>query len=179
MSTIISTFKNKSLADSAVTHLRNYGYSNNDISVIVKEGVVETTNDTRPVSAGEAVAEGAVSGATAGGILAGLAGLLVGLSGIAIPGLGAILIGGPLAASLGLSGAAATAVSAATTGAVAGGLVGAFEGLGVSAADAATYQETLASGGVILAVAADSSTAIDEVSRLMREAGATEVKVTD
>lgn len=147
--TILGAFPNQQRADEAWRSLSRVGYDAQDISVLVREGVVIQPDSNTPA---ENAADGAVSGAVTGGAIAGIAGLLIGLGVIAIPGIGGLLIGGPLAAALGLTGAAATATSAAATGAVAGGLIGALSGLGVPEDRATLLAEHLQAGGVILAV---------------------------
>jgi uncharacterized membrane protein len=102
----------------------------------------------------------------------------VGIGAIAIPGIGAVLIGGPLAAALGLTGAAATTVSGATTGALAGGLIGALTGLGVSDSDAKVYEESIKSGGVLVAVPAQHTDTADATTVLEKH-GAQQVRSID
>ncbi|MDQ4075563.1 MAG: hypothetical protein M3220_04865, partial [Chloroflexota bacterium] len=83
-----------------------------------------------------------MGGAGIGAILGGLAGLLVGLASLTIPGIGPIVAAGPLAAAL----------AGAGIGAVAGGAVGALIDMGVSEEDAEYYAEALRRGDVIVAV---------------------------
>jgi len=146
--TVIGVFESREHADMAVEELRAGGYTSDQISFIAKE--IEPTVTQKSVA--ENVAEGAVGGAAGGSLVAGLAGLMVGIGALTIPGIGALFIGGPLAAALGLSGAAATTVSAAASGAVAGGLVGALSGLGLPNEVAQVYEEQVREGGIVLAV---------------------------
>lgn len=142
--TILGVFDNKEDAERAINELRASEYNPKDISIVMRH------NDQTVVSdAGTGVADGAVSGATAGAVIGGLAGLL---AAVAIPGLGAFLIGGPIAASLGLTGAAAATVSGAATGVLAGGLLGALTGLGLSDEDARVYGKAVEEGGILVAV---------------------------
>jgi uncharacterized membrane protein len=75
----------------------------------------------------------------------GVAGLLLGLGALAIPGLGPLVAAGPLAAALAGAGA----------GAVAGGLMGALTDLGVPEDEARSYVDGLRRGGVLLVVRAE------------------------
>ena len=125
---------------------------------------------------GASVAEGTVSGAATGGVLGALAGLLV-ATGV-IPGLGAILIGGPIAIALGLTGAAATTVSGAATGLIAGGILGALASLGLSDEDARVYEDTIKEGGILLAVPARLGEE-NEVSGMLEQGGANQIKTID
>lgn len=148
MRTILGVFQNREDTEAAIDAFDRAGYNPQDISIVMKDqgegkDIAENT--------GASVTEGAATGATTGAVLGGLAGLL---SAIAIPGLGAFFIGGPLAAALGLTGAAATTVSGAATGAVAGGLLGALTGLGVSDEDAQYYASRVREGAILVAVPA-------------------------
>lgn len=144
MRTILGVFQNREDTEAAIDAFDRAGYNPQDISIVMKDqsegrDIAETT--------GASVTEGVATGA----VLGGLAGLL---SAIAIPGLGAFFIGGPLAAALGLTGAAATTVSGAATGAVAGGLLGALTELGVSDEDAKYYESRVREGAILVAVPA-------------------------
>lgn len=143
---VLAAFHNQTDADVVIRELETLGYNPKDISVITKKEskVIEDT--------GDGLLEGATSGAVTGGAVGGLAGLLAG-AGI-FPALASLMIGGPIAVALGLTGAAATAVSGAVTGAVAGGLIGALVGLGVPEETAAYYDEAVEKGGVVVAVPA-------------------------
>ena len=149
-SVVLGIFSTRDQASLAIDDLEQAGFDAKDISIILKDKdkgeIVETTDEAG------SVAEGTVSGAVGGGVLGGLAGLLIGVGAIAIPGIGAVLIGGPLAAALGLTGVAATTVSGAVTGALAGGLVGALVGWGVPEEEAKLYEERIMEGGVLVAV---------------------------
>ena len=93
---------------------------------------------------------GLASGATTGGVVGALAGLAV-TNGI-LPGLGALFIGGPLVAALGLGATAAVVASGAVTGAAAGTLAGALTGYGLSEPDAHIYEEHIARGNIFVSV---------------------------
>ena len=143
---VIGVFPDSDRAKLAIDQLEEAGYNPKEISILMKGEEGEIRHEHGP----EDVAEGAASGAITGGIIGGLAGLLVGVG--IIPGLGALLIGGPLAAALGLTGAAAATVSGAATGVIAGGVIGALANLGVPEEEARVYEEKIKSGGVLLAV---------------------------
>lgn len=143
--TIIGVFDNRDDAENTIEELRVRDYNPKDISIVMKHA------DETADQAGIDVAGGAVSGATAGAVIGGLAGLL---AAVAIPGLGAFLIGGPIAASLGLTGAAAATISGAATGVLAGGVLGALSGLGLSDEDAKVYSQAVEEGGILVAVPA-------------------------
>ena len=98
-------------------------------------------------------------------MLGGAAGLVVGLMGLAIPGIGPIVAAGPIAAAL----------AGAGVGAVAGGLIGGLTGVGVSEDDASYYAESVRRGGALVTVRADDSRA-DEAASLMRNHGAVDIE---
>lgn len=145
--TVIGIFSDRDMAEDAIFELERRGYNPEDISIIMRDQSVakDLSHNT-----GADVAGGAASGATAGGVIGALAGLLVG-TGI-FPGIGTLLIGGPLAVALGLGGAAATTVSGAVTGIIAGGLIGALTNLGLSDEEAREYEDSIRQGGILVAV---------------------------
>jgi len=146
MKTVLGIFQERADVERAVDKFRAEGFKPEDFSIVMKD-----TKEAKAIgdNTGANAAGGAVSGATTGAIVGGIAGLL---AGIAIPGLGAFLIGGPIAAALGLTGAAATTVSGVATGAVAGGLLGALMGMGLSRDDAEYYEGRVKEGAILLAV---------------------------
>ncbi len=170
---VLGVFLNREDAEGAINRLDEEGYKPEDISIVMRDqGEGEMIAD----STGAKMAEGAVSGATTGGVLGALAGLLVGTG--VIPGLGALLIGGPIAAALGLTGAAATTISGAVTGALAGGLIGVLTNLGLSEEDAKVYEDRIREGGILVAVPARDAHE-QEVSRILEDYGADQVKIVD
>lgn len=144
---ILGIFSDSNRAEDAIDELEASGFDPKDISVVMKDRA-----EVREATGSEKVIEGAASGVATGGVLGGLAGLLIGIGAIAIPGIGGLLIGGPLAVALGLTGVAATTVSGAVTGAFAGGLVGALVGLGVPEQQAKVYEEEIKSGSILIAL---------------------------
>lgn len=136
---ITGLFETEAAAESAVAHLKEIGYTQNEISVIMKDRAaaqdfaIETGSHTM-----EGVGTGAAIGGTIGAVLAGF--LAVGL--IAIPGVG-VLAAGPLAAMLAGAGA----------GGLAGSLLGWLVGAGIPEDMAPYYERGLSTGGVVVAVA--------------------------
>lgn len=157
--TVVGMFKYREDAEDAIRTLSELGYDPQGMSVVMKD-VKEAERISK--SQGTKVAEGAASGAVAGGAALGLAGLLVGTGVLALPGLGALFVGGPIATALGLTGAAATTATGAVTGALAGGIIGSLVGMGASPEVAKEYEEEIKAGGILLAVPA-RDTRSDEV----------------
>jgi uncharacterized membrane protein len=168
---VIAAFDDREMADKAVTELEEAGFDSEDLSVITRENQEQAVENATDDSE-HPVAEGAVGGASTGAVIGGLAGLLVGAG--ALPALGGLLIGGPIAAALGLTGLAATAVSGAVTGAAAGGLIGGLTKLGLSEDRARAYGEAVQEGGILLIVPVEADETI-EVTGLMKDCGATSV----
>jgi hypothetical protein len=162
MKTIIGAFDNSMQAESAASALVNAGVSRDDISVIANNEtgayapVTQTATDGTTVT-GHAVGHDAKVGAEWG---AGI-GFLVGLTGLAIPGLGWIAAAGWFAGT----------ILGAGTGAVIGGLVGALTHVGVPHEDAVYYTEAVRRGSVLLAVRADDVSA-QRVADVLNSAGA-------
>ena len=132
-------------ADRRIRRLRELGYSDRDISVMMRDK--EKAQAFVEKSGGHA-AEGAVTGGVVGGgvgaIVAGLVATgsvtaVVGTGGAALP-----LVVGPLAAALAGLGA----------GAATGGIVGALVGAGIPKEKAVMYDQGLERGGIVLGVKA-------------------------
>ncbi len=147
------------VAESRVRRLHDLGYSDKDISIMMRDKDKARAFVER--SGGHA-AEGAVTGgAIGGGIGAIVAGLIatgsitaiVGTGGAAVP-----LVAGPLAAAL-------TALGA---GAAAGGIVGALVGAGIPKEKAVAYDEGLDRGGILLGVNARPEN-LDDVRRVFTD----------
>ncbi len=171
---VLGIFTDRWNAEDAIRRLHRSGFNPQDISIMMKN-----TGEAKIMAEQTGVSEvvgGTVSGAAAGGVIGALAGILV-ANGV-IPGLGAFLIGGPLAAALGLTGTVATAVSGATTGALAGGLLGALTSWGLSDEDAKIYEQRVRAGGILLAVFTREGEE-GEVRAIMEEMDATDVKSVD
>lgn len=171
--TVVGIFDDKFDAQAAVDELEDMGFKAKDVSVVVKDGVKASTESG---TKGGSVAEGAVSGAATGGVLGGLAGLLIGIGALAIPGVGAFLVGGPIAIALGLTGAAATTISGATTGALAGGLLGGLIGFGIPEDEARIYEQRVREGAVLLAVPTHTQTGESEVKKVFEDYNADEIR---
>ncbi|HXS15471.1 MAG TPA: general stress protein [Candidatus Saccharimonadales bacterium] len=169
--TVLGIFDNRMDAESAIDDLEASGYQTRDISILMRD-----RNDAEfAKSSGTIVADNTVTGAVTGGVIGGIAGLLIGIGAIVVPGVGALLIGGPLAAALGATGAAATTVSGAVTGVFAGGIIGALIGLGVAPEDAKDYEERIRNGGILVAVPAQTGQE-EEVSAILEDNHADKIR---
>lgn len=140
--TVFGVFDKHEDADHAIRDLQSKGYSEKDISIVMKD--MEAKETEKKVKG-----QGASRGATTGAVVGGIAGLV---AGFVIPGLGAFFIGGPIASALGLAGVAATGATGIVTGAVGGGILGALTGYGVSRRDAQEYERRIQEGSILVAV---------------------------
>lgn len=173
--TMIALFTEKDDAEGTIKELEKNGYSPKNVSLIMKD---DKKASQMAKETGAGVGEGAASGAATGAAVGGITGLLIGLGAITIPGIGAVLIGGPLAAALGLTGAAATTATGAMTGAVAGGLIGALMGLGLTRNEAEHYERRIEEGAILLAIPAYSGQE-NEVESILSRYNATDIRSLD
>jgi hypothetical protein len=162
-------------AEKALFELEESGFTNDGVSVVMKD-----SKEAKALAknTGSKAGKGAASGAVTGGIIGGVAGLLTGIGAIAIPGLGALMVAGPIASALGLTGAAGATVTGAASGVLAGGLIGALTGLGVSEGDAKVYEDAVKKGNILIGVNDDKQ---DQqlAEDVMRENFAHHIKTID
>ena len=166
MNTIYGVFKNIESADKAITKFAALDYDPKEISLIVKEGTSTKTGQ---------VTKGAGSGAVAGGLIGGVGALLVGIGAITITGLAPLLIAGPLALALGISGAAAATAEGAAAGVVGGGLIGALVGMGMPKETAEVYESSVKKGEILLAVPSKDGVSDEMVRKVFMDEGATDI----
>ena len=140
-----AVFDSREEAERALNELRSNGVDEDSVSIIGRHGEQSDASggidDDGDVGeeAGD-TAKGAVGGAIAGGLL--------GVAALAIPGVGPLAAAGAIA-STAIPGAAAIGAGA---GAVAGGLTGLLTSHGVSDEDARYYEDRINQGGYFLSV---------------------------
>ncbi|MBM7694101.1 hypothetical protein JOC77_003545 [Peribacillus deserti] len=139
---VIGIYENEEQAQAAVKDLQSKGYSMKEISIVAKniEGLGPSADQVKAKET-----DGLVAGAAAGGAI-GLTGLFLGLSYLAIPGIGPILAAGPIFTILG------GAVAGLATNA--GGLSKALQELGLNEDEAREYEEDINKGKILVAVTA-------------------------
>jgi len=142
---IIAVYPDHDSADAAVRRLDADGIDMNNVSIIGRDfEAVE-----RPVgfvTTGRFAKDGAKVGALSGGLF----GLLVGAAFLVMPGIGPVIIAGPLAAAL------LGAVEGALGGAAMRGLSGTLVGLGVSKAKAIRYEANVKAGKYLVTLDGDA-----------------------
>lgn len=139
---VTALYNSYETAERVVEDLTRAGFPREDISIVANDASGE--HGTRYVVNDDVRgSEGASVGA--------LAGAVVGIGAMLIPGVGPVLAGGPLIA--GLVGAATGAV----TGAITGGITASLINFGVSEDAAGYYAEGVRRGGTLVVVQADES----------------------
>ena len=133
--TIAGLFAERRSAELAIDDLKRAGFSAEQIGIVVRDYEqrigVEHYKETH-------AAEGAVTGVLGGGVLGGVAGYLLAIGALTIPGIGPVLAGGALVEALGV--VAGTAALGAGIGAAAGGLVGVLVGMGIPEEEARHFE---------------------------------------
>jgi hypothetical protein len=156
MKTIVGLYDNVTDAQQAVQALTNAGFDRDRISLVLhdREGAYSSGlgHDATLTDTSDDIGAGVATGAAVGG----LGGLLIGLSALAIPGIGPVVAAGPLVAGL----------VGAGVGAAVGGLVGALASAGVPEEQAHYYVEGVRRGGALVTVEANDEEA-NEVADIM------------
>jgi hypothetical protein len=140
---VTGMFADRTSAESAYNSLRERGYSEDDINLIMSdEARKKHFSDMGDTEIGSKALEGAGTGSAIGGTVGAVAGVIAALgTSLVIPGLG-LVIAGPIAA--GLAGAGA--------GGLTGGLIGALVGSGIPEARAKLYESGVKKGNIVMGV---------------------------
>lgn len=139
--TVVGLFDRFDDAQEAVMDLVENGLSRENISLIANDTDASLANEHLKGAEENPAAETG-SMASMGAMMGGLAGVLLGLGALAIPGIGPVLAAGPVIAALGGAG----------VGAVTGGILGALMYSGISESDANAYAEGVRRGGSLVTV---------------------------
>lgn len=159
---VFGIYKTTSVAEAAVDNLIRSGFSEQDVSVLMSD--VDATREFAHEKNTKAP-EGTTVGATTGGIVGGAFGLLAGIGALAIPGIGPLIVAGPIVATLAGLGA----------GGAVGGLLGALVGLGIPEYEAKRYEGQVKNGGILLSVHCDTSDEISRAKHMLQATGAEEI----
>jgi hypothetical protein len=152
-------------AESIVGELQTAGFGQSALSVLFpdQDGVRDFAHEQHTKAP-----EGAVAGVSAGGALGGVLGALAGVGALAIPGIGPLIVAGPLLAAL--SGAAA--------GAALGGVTGGLIGLGIPEIEAKRYEGKIRGGNILIAVHVETSDAQRSAEAALERGGAHDIVAT-
>ncbi len=143
---LTASFSDVESAEKAYGKLRDRGYYDNEITVVMSEDSMKRYFDKHPKEEdsdfGNKAAAGAGVGAGVGGAIGAAAGIIFALgTAVVIPGLG-IVIAGPLAAGL----------AGAGSGGIAGGIIGALVGAGIPKEKADKYAKGIKEGEIVVTV---------------------------
>lgn len=154
---VVGVYESLHKAEQAVWILRRGDFPQQQIS-LVSSGLTEKPELTRELEMGDDSVRDAAIGAGLGGVV----GVLAGLGAVAVSGVGAIFMFGPVAVAL----------TAATVGAYLGGLAG----WGVHRRDIEHYEHCIKNGSVLV-VANGSPLELVDAKRILQETDAAEVRM--
>lgn len=146
---VVAIFDTFESAQAAIHSLDENQYPADQVS-LVANSVKQEVASTIPMQYGDEANRDAAIGAGMGGLL----GLLLGTPLLAIPGIGLMLIAGPLAAGL--------------TGAIVGGFLGSLAGWGVHEDHVADYEEAVRTGKFLI-VAHGDPLQVDHAKHLLQK----------
>ncbi|HEY4839693.1 MAG TPA: hypothetical protein VIH72_13850 [Candidatus Acidoferrales bacterium] len=145
--------------------LLSSGFTTSDISVLFPENLgTKEIGTEKSTKAPEGTAVGAGSGAVIGGTL----GLLASIGALAIPGIGPLIVAGPIVAALAGIG----------VGGAVGGFAGALIGMGIPEYEAKRYEGRLQRGGILLSVHCETSDEIKRAKAVLEATRAEDVSST-
>src|ERR1700678_3489267 len=162
---VFGIYHNVNQAERVVERLREEGFSNDDISVLLEDSQGSKDfahhKDTK-------APEGTAAGVTTGGVIGGALGGLAGIGALASPGVGPLTAAGPIVAGLAGLG----------VGGAVGGLVGALIGMGIPEYEAKRYEGRVKDGGTLLSVHCDTWDQGSRAKDLLKGTGATDIAST-
>jgi len=159
---VFGIYSSRSGVENAVTALRDVGFQQADVSVLLPENLgnreIATQKNTK-------APEGATTGAGSGAVIGGTLGWLVGIGALAIPGLGPFIAAGPIMAAL----------AGAGVGGAVGGVTGALVGMGIPEFEAKRYEGRLEKGGILVSVHCDTSEEVKRAKDILQRTGAEDI----
>lgn len=160
----------RNLAELIVDQLKFYGISNRDISVLYPD-LEKNEQKTHHLGAGPDSLEhnGVLAGVGAGAVIGGALGWIMGITALAVPGVGAFIAAGPIIASLG----------GAAVGATAGGIAGGLIALGIPEAQARNYEDRILLGNILISVHTESQAEAMQAKFIFSRARGQDIWVTD
>jgi len=162
--TVVAIFDNQSHAENAAKQIKDQGLRTEDISIVTKQGDANNAGGggtTATMQGGRGATNDNISdGVVTGGILGGLAGLLIGAGSMIIPGLGIVAAAGPITGLI--------------SGAVTGGIVGGLVDLGIPENRSRQYETDIKAGKVLFSMRTDEDK-VDSVASILRGNGAQSV----
>lgn len=161
--TVVGLFHDYHDAEAVVHDLLQAGLPKDEISLIA--GDEHGRHAERISGSSGPMASSAGTGAALGGV----AGLVLGLAALAVPGIGLIVAVGPLAAAL----------TGAGIGAATGGLMGALSHMGVPEDEANLYAESIRRGAALVTVRSDNEEELEKARSILSRHDVVDVEETD
>jgi hypothetical protein len=159
---VFGIYSSRSAVENAVLALKNAGFQQSDVSVLLPENLgnreIATEKNTK-------APEGATAGAGTGAVIGGTLGWLVGIGALAIPGLGPFIAAGPIMAAL----------AGAGVGGAVGGVSGALVGMGIPEFEAKRYEGRLQKGGILVSVHCDTSEEVKRAKDILQRTSAEDI----
>ncbi len=161
MRTVVGLFDERDSAENAIRRLMDDGIDRNSISIAMKD-VREASAWNEEIEVNDLSGEGATAGLVSGAGVGALVGIALVGSTVLLPGVGAFLIGGPIAAAL----------TGAGIGAVSGGLIGGLIGAGIPEDEAEHFASGIDRGGIFVSAHIPEAQ-VAEARRIFDEEGST------
>lgn len=155
----------ESQAEQIVCQLKDAGFADNDISALFpdKTGTKDFAHEQHTKAP-----EGAVTGASALGMVGGAWGGWAGSGALAIPGVGLFIAAGPVM----------TALSGAAVGATVGGIAGALVGMGIPEYVAQRYHGKIQAGNILISVHSECPKKAATAKKIFADVGADDIAIT-
>jgi hypothetical protein len=171
---VIGSVKTREHAERIIKSLKRAGLSDNEISVISPNSRLRDDPkialdhkpgadpaDEKPRDSSERL-KGLTAGAVSGGVLLGTLGGLIGLASFVIPGLGLIVVAGPIAAAL---------ADAAAGGAI-GVIAGALMGMRIPEHNAQQYEKSVREGNILISIHTHDAEGLNRAANILAAGGA-------
>jgi hypothetical protein len=166
-SSVVAVYRDQTAAEHALRKLHEAGFATSDLSIVGRDFQI-SEQPIGFINAGDYASAGAAAGAWFGGLL----GLCVGAAFLVLPGVGPVVVAGPLATAF-LAG-----IEGALAGTALGSLAGALIGWGVPK-DRALKYETHLKGGKFLVIARAEAQAIGRARDLLDPHHAEQIEFFD
>jgi hypothetical protein len=152
-------------AEAIVNDLKVAEFADDDISVLFpdKTGTSDFAHEQHTKAP-----EGALTGASAGGVVGGTLGWLAGIGMLTIPGVGPFVAAGPIMVAL----------SGAAVGAAVGGIAGALVGMGIPEYEAKRYEGKIKAGNILISAHCDSADKSKRAKEIFEHSGAMDISTS-
>lgn len=162
--TVVGIFDSRDQAEMAARQVKNQGLRTDDISIVAKQAEdnaeggegINASMMNRQAGVNDNISDGVLSG----GVLGGLAGLLIGTGSLFIPGLGIVAAAGPITGLL--------------SGAVTGGIVGGLVDLGIPESRSRIYENDIRQGKILFSMKTDEDK-VGRVASILKSNGSSRV----